>query len=61
MSMQSNVGNHQIYEDGDQRVPPDSQKSQNQHEPYEEGKKHSHKDNDPSESSYNLLTAADRL
>lgn len=44
----SNVGNAQTYEAGDQRVPPDSEKAQNQADPYEEGKKNSHKDNDPS-------------
>ncbi|KAK5100906.1 hypothetical protein LTR70_001057 [Exophiala xenobiotica] len=60
MSMQSSVGNHQVYEDGDQRVPPDSQKSQSQQDPYEEGKKNSHKDNDPKDqrSIGNRLAAA---
>jgi len=49
--MSSNVGNSQVYEAGDQRVPPDSQKAENQAEPYEEGKKNSHKDNDSSKST----------
>ncbi|KAL2412102.1 hypothetical protein ABEF92_008169 [Exophiala dermatitidis] len=43
---QSNVGGPQIYEAGDQRVPPDSQKPENQAHPYNEGKPHSHNNND---------------
>ncbi|EXJ94074.1 hypothetical protein A1O1_02467 [Capronia coronata CBS 617.96] len=41
---QSNVGNSQVYEAGDQRVPPDSEK--NKADPYHEGQKHSHLAND---------------
>jgi len=56
----SNVGNAQTYEAGDQRVPPDSEKPENQSTPYEEGKKNSHKDNDPKDgrSIANRLAAA---
>lgn len=46
MSGQSNVGNSQVYEAGDQRNPPNSE--QNQATPYEEGKENSHNVNDPS-------------
>lgn len=46
MSGQSNVGNAQVYEAGDQRNPPNSE--QNQATPYEEGKANSHNVNDPS-------------
>lgn len=53
----SNVGNAQTYEAGDQRVPPDSQKAENQATPYEEGKENSHKDNDSSESPHILSRA----
>lgn len=44
----SNVGNAQVYEAGDQRVPPDSEKQENQATRQEEGKEGSHKSNDPS-------------
>lgn len=56
----SNVGNAQIYEAGDQRIPPDSEKAENQAQPYEEGKKNSHKDNDSKDerSIANRLAAA---
>jgi len=58
--MSSNVGNAQVYEAGDQRVPPDSEKKQNQAKPFEEGKKNSHKDNDSKDerSIGNRLAAA---
>jgi hypothetical protein len=46
--MSSNVGNAQVYEVGDQRNPPDSEKAENQAVPYEEGKPGSHDLNDPS-------------
>ncbi|EXJ92332.1 hypothetical protein A1O3_00882 [Capronia epimyces CBS 606.96] len=57
---QSNVGNAQVYEAGDQRVPPDSQKNQNQAEPYHEGQKHAHQANDSKDqrSIANRLAAA---
>ena len=42
--MSSNVGNHAIYEDGDQKNPPRSEL--NTAEPYHEGKEHSHNTND---------------
>lgn len=38
----SNVGNAQVYEAGDQRNPPDSEKKENQAERNEEGKENSH-------------------
>merc|ERR1712098_884961 len=43
----SNVGNSSLYEAGDQRNPPDSEKAENQATPYEEGKSNSHDQNDP--------------
>ena len=46
----SNVGNAQVYEAGDQRNPPDSEKAENQAQRHEEGKKGSHEANDPSKS-----------
>jgi hypothetical protein len=46
--MSSNVGNAQVYEAGDQRNPPDSEKAGNQAVPYEEGKPNAHDQNDPS-------------
>lgn len=48
MSGQSSVGNRQVYEAGDQRVPPDSQKAENQAQPFHEGEKNSHQANDSS-------------
>lgn len=51
----SSVGNAQVYEAGDQRVPPDSEKKENNATPYEEGKSGSHKANDPSISSLSYL------
>lgn len=60
MSGQSSVGNSGVYEAGDQRNPPDSQKDENQSTPYEEGKENSHKDNDPS-TCFNLLQLHPRL
>ncbi|KAK5048988.1 hypothetical protein LTR84_005410 [Exophiala bonariae] len=61
MSGQSNVGNSGVYEAGDQRNPPDSEKPENQSTPYEEGKENSHKDNDPKDerSIANRLAQAD--
>jgi uncharacterized membrane protein len=55
MSGQSSVGNSQVYEAGDQRVPPDSQKAENQATPYKEGEKNSHQANDS--SMYYTLSA----
>lgn len=46
----SNVGNAQVYEAGDQRNPPDSEKKENQAERFEEGKENSHNPQDPSKS-----------
>lgn len=56
----SQVGNAQVYEAGDQRVPPDSQKPEKQSDPYNEGKHNSHKDNDSKDqrSIANRLSAA---
>jgi hypothetical protein len=48
MSGNSNVGTGAVYEAGDQRNPPDSEKAKNQSTPYEEGKPNSHDQNDPS-------------
>jgi hypothetical protein len=48
MSGTSNVGTSAVYEAGDQRNPPDSEKAENQSTPYEEGKSNSHDQNDPS-------------
>ncbi|OAP64964.1 hypothetical protein AYL99_00936 [Fonsecaea erecta] len=48
MSGTSSVGNSNVYEAGDQRVPPDSQKGGEQ--PYEEGQKNSHLGNDSKDS-----------
>jgi hypothetical protein len=48
MSGTSNVGTGAVYEAGDQRNPPDSEKPENQSTPYEEGKSNSHNQNDPS-------------
>ncbi|KAH0834588.1 hypothetical protein AYO21_02500 [Fonsecaea monophora] len=48
MSGTSNVGSGQVYEAGDQRVPPDSQKGGSQ--AYEEGQKNSHLGNDSKDS-----------
>lgn len=50
MSGQSNVGNRQVYEAGDQRTTKDSEQ---QADRYHEGKEHSHKANDSSTSSPN--------
>ncbi|KIW18658.1 hypothetical protein PV08_02947 [Exophiala spinifera] len=60
MSGQSSVGTRNIYEDGDQRVPPDSQKPEKQSHPYEEGEKNSHRLNDSKDqrSIANRLAAA---
>jgi len=60
MSGQSSVGNSQVYEAGDQRVPPDSQKAENQAQPYQEGEKNSHQANDSKDqrSIGNRLAAA---
>lgn len=44
----SNVGNAQVYEAGDQRNPPDSEKAENQAQRHEEGKENSHDAKDPS-------------
>ena len=44
-------GNSGVYEAGDQRNPPDSEKSENQAVPYEEGQENAHQANDPSELS----------
>lgn len=52
---QSNVGNAQVYEAGDQRNPPDSEKEENQSTPYEEGQTNAHDAND---SSKPLLASA---
>lgn len=51
MSGTSNVGTAGVYEAGDQRVPPDAEKPENQATPYEEGKEHSHISNDSSKPS----------
>jgi hypothetical protein len=51
MSGTSSVGNRGVYEAGDQRNPPDSEKPELQSKPYEEGKPNSHQDNDPSTSA----------
>ncbi|KIW34441.1 uncharacterized protein PV07_01219 [Cladophialophora immunda] len=48
MSGTSSVGNSNVYEAGDQRVPPDSQKGGDQ--AYEEGQKNSHLGNDSKDS-----------
>lgn len=55
---QSNVGGPQLYEAGDQRVPPDSEK--NQAQPYHEGQKNAHQPNDSKDqrSIANRLAAA---
>jgi hypothetical protein len=45
------VGGRGVYEAGDQRVPPDSEKPENQTHPYEEGKENSHQSNDSSMSN----------
>ena len=45
----SNVGNAQVYEAGDQRNPPDSEKEQAV--PFEEGKENAHNQQDPSKTS----------
>merc|ERR1711964_193516 len=57
----SNVGNSSLYEAGDQRNPPDSEKAKNQATPYEEGKSNSHDQNDPKDerSIGNRLAAAE--
>ena len=52
---QSNVGSGGVYEAGDQRNPPDSEKAENQATPYEEGKEHSHQANDPSMLCIHIL------
>lgn len=56
----SNVGNAQVYEAGDQRNPPDSEKAENQAQRHEEGQENSHKANDPKDerSIANRLEAA---
>ena len=48
MSGTGNVGTASVYEAGDQRNVPDSEKPENQNTPYEEGKQGSHQANDPS-------------
>ena len=53
MSGTSNVGSSSVYEAGDQRNLPDSQKGGA--EPYEEGQKHSHQANDPSTSASSTI------
>jgi len=59
--MSSSVGTSGVYEAGDQRNPPDSQKAENQAVPYEEGKEHSHQANDSKDqrSIANRLAASD--
>jgi len=59
--MSSSVGTSGIYEAGDQRNPPDSQKPENQAVPYEEGKEGSHQANDSKDqrSIANRLAAAE--
>ncbi|KAF3759963.1 hypothetical protein M406DRAFT_343599 [Cryphonectria parasitica EP155] len=60
MSGSSSVGNAAVYEAGDQRNAPASQKQDDQAERYEEGKEHSHKENDSKDerSIANRLAAA---
>jgi len=55
------VGGRGVYEAGDQRVPPDSEKPENQTHPYEEGKENSHQSNDSKDqrSIANRLAAAE--
>lgn len=50
----SNVGNAQVYEAGDQRNPPDSEKKENQAERFHEGKENSHNEQDPSKSTMSI-------
>jgi len=63
MSGQSSVGGRGVYEAGDQRVPPDSEKPENQRKPYEEGKENSHLANDSKDerSISNRLAAAESV
>ncbi|KAJ9646046.1 uncharacterized protein PV06_01887 [Exophiala oligosperma] len=60
MSGTSSVGNSNVYEAGDQRVPPDGEKPEFQSNPYEEGQKNSHQSNDSKDqrSIGNRLAAA---
>ncbi|PSR84448.1 hypothetical protein BD289DRAFT_368614 [Coniella lustricola] len=60
MSGQSSVGNAGVYEAGDQRNLPESERPENQVERFEEGQEHSHKDNDSKDqrSIANRLAAA---
>lgn len=61
MSGQSSVGTSGVYEAGDQRNPPDSEKPENQATRNEEGKENSHQANDPKDqrSIGNRLNAAE--
>lgn len=52
----SNVGNAQVYEAGDQRNAPESERPKPERN--EEGKEGSHKDNDPSTSPLYSATAS---
>lgn len=56
MSGQSNVGNSQVYEAGDQRNAPKSE--ENNATRFDEGKEGAHDDNDPSKSLQNSSSNA---
>lgn len=51
MSGNSSVGQHSVYEAGDQRNYKDSEEKRMNSDPYNEGKEHSHKNLDSSMSN----------
>ena len=62
MSGQSSVGQHGVYEAGDQRNYKDSEEKKMNSDPYHEGKEHSHKNLDSKDerSIANKLAAAEK-